>query len=1542
MNKFILAIVFLLTISYSYGARVYYYYRGYTGKILVSASRSETDTRPGVGSDWVTMTNIGNDIWAATLPDSSWDSMNFAFGTVNNGLISFDYYKDCIYNASGPIRFTTNGFEVSMCDGYFEIISAPEGEEVTIPSHVTWSVNNVQYKVGSIGDRAFYNHNIVTLNLPPTIEIIGNSAFSGCKKLKEVSFNSNLKEIGYSAFGSCTSLSQVKFPESLITIADKAFSGCTGLKEINIPSNIVNIGNNVFNGCPIKKLEINTETIQNNFSDITSLETLIIGDETQTIGERAFYNCSNITNITLGVSLTTIGERAFYNCRDLLTITSKAPKAPTISSNTFPNYNATLKIPAPYISAYKRDLWQLFKNIEFENDNIKIIRDASLTFACDYSTRQATLIYDDSYADYSIVDIPEGISDGSITFKVTGVGAYTFSDLTNLNTVNLPSSCQEIFDNAFYNCTSLARISLPASIASIGAYSFYNCSSLREIVLPPNLTYIEDYAFYGCTSIVNLTIPRKVKIIKESAFANCEGLKELNFESPSELSIVSRNAFYKCSAIKQLILPEKLKEIGDYAFSYLTSLTKLQLPPQIELIEEGAFEDCKELEELSLPSSLKSMGNSAFGYCDHLRKLVFEQPSSLEVLPQDGFYKCKIQNLDIPSSVKTIKKQCFWDNYYLKTLKLPEYISEIEDLALQVNQLDTLTINCIHIKDWFASDIYGNYKTNLQAKCLILGDSVQTIADKAFKKADIRGKLKIPDSVKSIGNEAFYYCQLINEIEFGNNIEYVGKEAFYFLHNLSRVRFPNKSFKIDENAFDGLRDIGSMWLYIKDLKSWSEMEFISPTSNPLFYAKKYYITLWDEQTSQWNKSVTEELKISSNISKMGNYLFPGIGGIKNVIFEDSNQSIVLGELSLPQDYEYLYIGRNISGNLKNNNLKSVEIGPRVTRFSNDAFKECTNMTAVIISDIEKWCTINFGNAMSNPLYMAKNLYLGGDIITELYIPNKCSSIKPYTFYNCENLVDLIMPASIKDIGNEAFKNCTGLKGIVSYSETAPECGSNAFGGFDKKLCELWVPEQSVKKYSEADQWQDFYYINPIVFPSSIVLNSKELNLLVNDSYQLEATILPVNTTKPKITWSSSDSSVVSVSDTGKILASSVGSVTVKASCGNINEDCKINVFSLDSSSLSISSLSMEGVRDKRNLKATETLNLTAKIQPQNLDFITVEWKATPEGILDFIVPEGGNGKEAQMVIKDKVNAKNVTVTALLKEAPEISASYAFDVDDLYLGDANDNGIVTVSDVVTISDYIVHKDMRDFCFVNADVVNDMQITPADVTATVNIIMDDTPVIKQKSPKHTRKDINDYLIIDNFTSCLTTEQRIGVKLNNTKPYVAIYASFKIPEGMEVRDVTQSERSRLHMLNYNITDDNLEVILFSFTNQNFEDTDANLFDILVSVKDHCGDIEVHSVIASDAYSNEYKLQARGGQNSLQNQTSVINPDLDNYSNIYTFDSGVEIRNAENKVIRVYSLKGELLVMKNGESSIERIPLSSGIYIIIVGRNASKVIIK
>ena len=150
-------------------------------------------------------------------------------------------------------------------------------------------------------------------------------------------------------------------------------------------------------------------------------------------------------------------------------------------------------------------------------------------------------------------------------------------------------------------------------------------------------------------------------------------------------------------------------------------------------------------------------------------------------------------------------------------------------------------------------------------------------------------------------------------------------------------------------------------------------------------------------------------------------------------------------------------------------LTSITFPASVTSIGNDAFYDCSGLTAVHISSMEAWCNINFGNikfgnSSANPLRYAENLYLNGELVTELVIPEGVTEIGDCAFYGCGNLTSITIPEGVTSIGDHAFHGCGGVTSII-LPESLTSIGEWAFSSC-QRLTSITIPA-SVTEIKDA-------------------------------------------------------------------------------------------------------------------------------------------------------------------------------------------------------------------------------------------------------------------------------------------------------------------------------------------------------------------------------------------------------------------------------------------------------------------------------------------
>ena len=132
------------------------------------------------------------------------------------------------------------------------------------------------------------------------------------------------------------------------------------------------------------------------------------------------------------------------------------------------------------------------------------------------------------------------------------------------------------------------------------------------------------------------------------------------------------------------------------------------------------------------------------------------------------------------------------------------------------------------------------------------------------------------------------------------------------------------------------------------------------------------------------------------------------------------------------------------------------------------------------------------------------------------LPAGVTEIGDYAFKGCSGLTSLTIPSSCTSIGNSAFAGCSGLTSIYAYLEKIPELGSNVFTGCDAKNCILYVPTGTYDDYLVSDFG---YFENIVEFDATgidkvaISTNAKEVSRYSANGQRLSAPAKGLNIVK---------------------------------------------------------------------------------------------------------------------------------------------------------------------------------------------------------------------------------------------------------------------------------------------------------------------------------------------------------------------------------------------------------------------------------------------
>lgn len=162
-------------------------------------------------------------------------------------------------------------------------------------------------------------------------------------------------------------------------------------------------------------------------------------------------------------------------------------------------------------------------------------------------------------------------------------------------------------------------------------------------------------------------------------------------------------------------------------------------------------------------------------------------------------------------------------------------------------------------------------------------------------------------------------------------------------------------------------------------------------------------------------------------------------------------------------------------------LTDITIPGSVKSIGKDAFYKCNNLRNVNISDLESWCTISLETWSSSPMLYGDNLYLNGELLTDIVVPDNLTKINEYTFSSWDCLVNVQIGDNITDIESSAFSCCNNLKS-VTLPNTITKINSDTFSDCSS-LTDLFIPV-SVNTIGE-DAFSNCDSLINVVIPNNV-------------------------------------------------------------------------------------------------------------------------------------------------------------------------------------------------------------------------------------------------------------------------------------------------------------------------------------------------------------------------------------------------------------------------------------------------------------------------
>lgn len=620
---------------------------------------------------------------------------------------------------------------------------------------------------------------------------------------------------------------------------------------------------------------------------------------------------------------------------------------------------------------------------------------------------------------------------------VTTIGRWAFWDCTSLSTITIGKGVKT-FGNKVFGSTNISRVNYTGTaedwcrieFTDEGSHPFYSSvagsrqiwldedTAMDSVTIPDDMTKINAYSFYQCESITNITVGKNVEEIGESAFYNCTNLAYIDF-ADAPLESIGEEAFYGCalsgynmslpsslttlktgafkmSGIISMVVPGSVTTIGQDCFLGCTSLTRVELGAGVQIIGGSAFKDCFALSSVVLNEGLKEIWASAFNGCEVLKNVTI--PNTVEEIFGMAFYDCAIESVTIPATCKSVGYGAFQACGALKSLTIEG------------------------------------------------GSTPLTIGDQAFYGCALLTDLVVPDRVTEIGKQAFMVCGL-TKASIGTGVTKIGTEAFSGCHIA------------EFTIADGNDSIAYINGCIVDLGTKTVIMTLAGATVPD-----------DERVvaigkGAFKNSDIQTVVIPERITSVGDEAFRDCKNLVSVTLPNSMEVVPDWIFAGCEKLESVTFGNNVTEIGKSSfkecaKLSNVTIPATVTKIGASAFYKCALLVTSLGENVESVGTYAFSGC-TNSFDTENGIHYIGKWAVGCVKDTTTFALREDTIgiaggaFNFSTFATVVLPSSVKYIGDEAFSENTALTSIT-LSSNLVKIGTRAFSGCDG-LTEVTIP-----------------------------------------------------------------------------------------------------------------------------------------------------------------------------------------------------------------------------------------------------------------------------------------------------------------------------------------------------------------------------------------------------------------------------------------------------------------------------------------------------
>ncbi|MDE7154436.1 MAG: leucine-rich repeat domain-containing protein [Muribaculaceae bacterium] len=763
---------------------------------------------------------------------------------------------------------------------------------------------------------------------------------------------------------------------------------------------------------------------------------------------------------------------------------------------------------------------------------------------------------------------------------VTEIGSCGFQYCSNTKSITFEagSKLTYVADHTFKGCSLINEFELPEGVTAIGDWALESMTGLYALTLPSTLTKIGSGAIGLCPSLgvvtVKAAVPPTVRenVFREDPFATCTLLvpqgavskysfdavwgQFANIKAGSYRSFTTSDFKFGVtdSGVVTVIdylgkntvidIPEKVtyegiqytvNALGPYLF-YKSGISSVTIPSTVKIIGPSVFESCKSLEYLTIPNGVERIGAKAFNYSEiksfilpnsvkHLGEKLFpmstrvlELSKNLKELPLQVCAWSQITEIVVPEGVTTICKEAFVRNAKLTTVILPTTLTTLEEKTFGDSPLITKVI-CGSTKapaggsdNTFSDEVYkgatlyvptgssDSYRKTAPWSMFKNIEEYVYSADNEFTDGNLRYRVIDKESVKVIGvagNPAS--VTIPDELKFNALDRKVVEIADNaFAGSTVKSVVIGRSVKaIGNNSFGGL-NMTSVKVLPSDPPVCPDNAFTEDTYRNATLTVGSQLRVYYMASSGWSNFKNIVEQVEvGNKITMGNFVY--------TILENQRVEAGFTEMAL-KDKSITEIIIPDMVNISGKTYTVTAIAPKgfyalQCPDTRKHIANCTGTVRVVLPEtIKEIGEEAFGYAH----------------VSTINLPNSLTTLGKGCFHGCLMTNDIVIPGGVVEIPVDAF-SWIWYVNKLTLSEGVEKVGKSAFGS--SRFAEVYIPASlyeigslAFDKYTNKVEVADLesflnisffdYWSNPLYPGADLYCKGKPVNEINFGDYSM--------------------------------------------------------------------------------------------------------------------------------------------------------------------------------------------------------------------------------------------------------------------------------------------------------------------------------------------------------------------------------------------------------------------------------------------------------